>query len=276
MPIHFRGGLADQISPDPYSSSWSSHRFTPSIPYKHSVLRRMETVEMETFDEVTYTNIPIELSYYIAAYINRVERDDLVKGSTVSVMNSALNSLVECLGGFERILRTPIPLAYSVHLDHAVWLYLLSLPYQLIGTLNWFTIPAVTLASFALLGILGIAWEIENPFGTDDNDLPLDDFCDVIHKEILTIIGHRMTDPKDWLLSDKNQPLLPESSKTAEDLIQMEENAIQELLRKGAKLRLSKEKLSQRNNGTNHVAIPIGTDAIKEEREELRPMINNA
>lgn len=39
--------------------------------------------------------------------------------------------------------------------------------------------PAQALASFALLGILGIGWEIENPFGFDDNDLPLDDFCQV-------------------------------------------------------------------------------------------------
>lgn len=78
---------------------------------------------------------------------------------------------MDCLTGFERILRTPIPLAYSVHLHQAVWLYLLALPYQLVGVLNWFAVPAVTLASFALLGILGIGWEIENPFGYDANDL---------------------------------------------------------------------------------------------------------
>lgn len=67
----------------------------------------------------------------------------------------ALTTLVECVTGLERILRTPIPLAYSVHLHQAVWLYLLSLPYQMVGVLDWFTIPAVTLASFALLRILG-------------------------------------------------------------------------------------------------------------------------
>jgi predicted membrane chloride channel (bestrophin family) len=83
----------------------------------------------------------------------------------------ALKTLVDCLTSFERILRTPIPLAYSVHLHHAVWIYLLALPFQLVNQLNWFAIPAVTLASFALLGILGIGWEIENPFGHDDNDL---------------------------------------------------------------------------------------------------------
>jgi len=89
------------------------------------------------------------------------------------IIFTALTSLVDCLTSFERILRTPIPLAYSVHLHQAVWLYLLALPYQLVNQLEWFTVPAVTLASFALLGILGIGWEIENPFGTDDNDLVL-------------------------------------------------------------------------------------------------------
>ena len=79
--------------------------------------------------------------------------------------------MVDCLTAFERILRTPIPLAYSVHLHHSLWIYLLALPYQIIGPLNWWTIVVVTIASFALLGILAIGKEIENPFGTDYNDL---------------------------------------------------------------------------------------------------------
>jgi putative membrane protein len=78
---------------------------------------------------------------------------------------------VDCLTGFERILRTPIPLAYSVHLHHSIWLYLLALPYQLVKENGWWTVAIVVLSSFALLGILGIGWEIENPFGYDDNDL---------------------------------------------------------------------------------------------------------
>lgn len=45
--------------------------------------------------------------------------------------------------------------------------------------IGWLTIPGMGLACTYLLGILAIGWEIENPFGYDDNDLPLDDFCDV-------------------------------------------------------------------------------------------------
>jgi len=83
----------------------------------------------------------------------------------------ALNSLVDCLTGFERVLRTPIPLAYSVHLHHATWIYLLTLPSQLVEALGWWSAFATSLAAFCLLGVLEIGWEIENPFGRDSNDL---------------------------------------------------------------------------------------------------------
>lgn len=84
---------------------------------------------------------------------------------------TGLAALTDALSGLDRILQTPIPFAYAVHLEHVVWLYLLTLPFQIIQLLNWWTIPAVTLASFCLLGILDIGAEIENPFGTDYNDL---------------------------------------------------------------------------------------------------------
>jgi putative membrane protein len=35
----------------------------------------------------------------------------------------------------------------------------------------WWSIPVVSVATFAIMGILGIGAEIENPFGYDDNDL---------------------------------------------------------------------------------------------------------
>ena len=83
----------------------------------------------------------------------------------------ALNSLVECLSGFERIKRTPIPMAYSVHLYHVIWLYILSLPFQLVESMGWWSIAGVSITAFTFLGILEIGCQIEDPFGYDDNDL---------------------------------------------------------------------------------------------------------
>lgn len=107
-------------------------------------------------------NIPLEISLYLSSYINSQRQKDLLDiPSTTATMN-ALNSLVECLTGFERILRTPIPAAYSIHLSQTIWLYILALPFQLVIGFGYATIIIQAIASFTLLGIEAIGKEIEN------------------------------------------------------------------------------------------------------------------
>ena len=38
---------------------------------------------------------------------------------------------------------------------------------------------------------------------------PLDDFCKVIHKEVQTIVGHKIPSPDSWILSPNNHPFAP-------------------------------------------------------------------
>jgi ion channel-forming bestrophin family protein len=93
------------------------------------------------------------------------------------------------LGSCERILRTPMPLAYAIHLKQLLFLYCLLLPFQVVDELRWCTAPAIALVSFTLFGIEAIGVEIENPFGTDPNDLPLDKICDTVECNIDDLIG---------------------------------------------------------------------------------------
>jgi putative membrane protein len=53
----------------------------------------------------------------------------------------------------------------------------------LVATLTWGIIPLTIFVSFFLLGVEAIAAEIENPFGEDENDLPLDELCRKITAE---------------------------------------------------------------------------------------------
>lgn len=76
-----------------------------------------------------------------------------------------LQSMVDNLGNMERVANTPIPRSYSIHLKQTVTLYLFSLPFTLIKELGWGMIPVVTVVAFTLMGIEGIADEIEMPFG---------------------------------------------------------------------------------------------------------------
>ena len=66
------------------------------------------------------------------------------------------------------------------------------LPFQLYDRLEFITIPATIAASYIILGLLFIGREIEDPFGHDVNDLPLDQYCDQIATEMDVIAAQSM------------------------------------------------------------------------------------
>ena len=92
--------------------------------------------------------------------------------------------MVDSLGGCERILKTPIPMAYAIHLKQLLLIYCLTLPFQVVTQLEWWTAIVVMVVSFTLFGIEAIGMEIENPFGRDYNDLPLDTICETMKRNI--------------------------------------------------------------------------------------------
>ncbi|KAL1922503.1 uncharacterized protein VTP21DRAFT_10042 [Calcarisporiella thermophila] len=128
-------------------------------------------------EESAPSNIPLEITYLLSSYIRRVHLLEQADIATISNLYAIVNTMIECLTGFERIRRTPMPVSYALHLHISVWVYCLSLPFQLVGTLHYVTIVICFIASYVLLGIESIGAEIEDPFGYDPNDLPLDEFC---------------------------------------------------------------------------------------------------
>jgi putative membrane protein len=132
-------------------------------------------------------NMPITIINWIAEYFAELYHIKKVVPNRLFVeLNRFLDQITLLLGDCERILNTPLPRPYSIHLKHLLLLYCFALPFQLVKELDLFTIPVVGIISFALLGIEDIGVEIENPFGYDRNDLPLDQFCQQLQTEIET------------------------------------------------------------------------------------------
>lgn len=129
-------------------------------------------------------NPPLSIAFWIADYLQLQYQRDRVKIHQLTEMQRLLDGLVDCLGACERILKTPMPIAYAIHLKQLILLYCLSLPFQMVGNLGWWTPVVVVLISFTLFGIEAIGIEIENPFGRDPNDLPLDAICETMLKNI--------------------------------------------------------------------------------------------
>ncbi|PZO39247.1 MAG: hypothetical protein DCF19_14650 [Pseudanabaena frigida] len=136
-------------------------------------------------------NKPLQITKWIADYIQQQYKrgNDYLHYNHVPLLQSNLKSIIDSIGGCERILRTPLPLAYVIHLKQLVLIYCMLLPFQLVKDLGWWTGVFVGLVSFTLLGIEEIGIEIENPFGYDDNDLPLDTICNTVKQDIEELIN---------------------------------------------------------------------------------------
>jgi ion channel-forming bestrophin family protein len=126
-------------------------------------------------------NPPLEVIRLLSDYLQCRYRDHQMEdGNQRWVMNQLLNEITNGLTNCERILTTPIPVAYSIYLKSLLLLYCSFLPFSLVDQLDLWTGFVVAIVSFILLGVEEIANEIEDPFGTDPNDLPLDKICDTI------------------------------------------------------------------------------------------------
>ena len=136
----------------------------------------------------TMNNPPLEVAFWIGDYLQEQYNRRYLNTYQLTAMQDLLNSMVDCLGGCERILKTPIPLAYAIHLKQLLLIYCLLLPFQVVDDLGWWTGTLVALISFTLLGIEEIGIEIENPFGYDPNDLPLDAICNTMLRNIEDLI----------------------------------------------------------------------------------------
>ncbi|KAF9930106.1 hypothetical protein FBU30_000856 [Linnemannia zychae] len=140
-------------------------------------------------------SLPLEIAYALTLWVLGEARAGRVESAFVGTLLSSVNTMTDIFTNMERIVFTPIPLAYSIHLRQVVYLYTLALPFTFIRELGWKTVPLMALVSFTLFGMEGIGREIENPFGKDANDLHMDDFCRDLKREFQYTVNIQNTVP---------------------------------------------------------------------------------
>ncbi|PPQ90166.1 hypothetical protein CVT25_012477 [Psilocybe cyanescens] len=159
-------------------------------------------------NEAVSHNLPLELSLYLSSYIASLQNRKICDVPTTNTLLLSLNQLVDSLTGLERILTTPIPFSYSIHLWVVTIIYCLALPFQIWSTLKWITIPGTTVISFIFFGFLVAGEEIENPFGYDKNDLNLDHFThSIIRNELRAVTSTPPPNPTRWAFVPENNLL---------------------------------------------------------------------
>ncbi|KAI8449813.1 Bestrophin, RFP-TM, chloride channel-domain-containing protein, partial [Phakopsora pachyrhizi] len=168
----------------------------------------------KSYERIHEDNVPLDIICCLDSYVATLKKRKVLDVPTTNSFMATTLSLTDSMTSLDRILTTPIPFGYIVHLKVVIWGYLFFLPMQLLGTFGYLTIIAVFLVSFAFLGFLAVGEEIENPFGYDANDLDMDRFChSVIARDLDEIISLPPPDPETFYHTHYNFPLY--SSKIA-------------------------------------------------------------
>lgn len=156
-------------------------------------------------------NTPLEVLTYLSCYIEKSFQDKtLPLPSHQALVMNLLNSMAEVLTGVERVVNTPLPIAYSISISQITWAYVLALPFQLVEYLGWVAIPGTIIAGYIILGLAQIGHELENPFGQDVNDLPLDAFCQELANDIDAMTSEPPPlDIDDWMSQGGAKVLWP-------------------------------------------------------------------
>ena len=66
---------------------------------------------------------------------------------------------------------------------------MLALPVAMLRAFHWFAIPLDAILAYFLMGMEELAAQLENPFGVDPNDLPLEQFTSTARNHIFEMIS---------------------------------------------------------------------------------------
>ncbi len=133
-------------------------------------------------------HLPLALAVQLSERLKEAHAAGLVNDYQHMTIDQNVQLLIDHIGGCERISRTPLPFAYVVHLRRALLIYCYTLPFVLLPAFGWGTVVVTLLLSYVLLGIEEIGVEISDPFGTDDNDLPLEAVCATIESNLRALL----------------------------------------------------------------------------------------
>ena len=121
-------------------------------------------------------------------YLSRTARQNLASNLGPAIYDEtseAIREMNDMVGACMKIKRTPMVFSYIATLRSFLILWLSTMSIPLIGEFGWLAVPVSSLIAFLFLNIEQMAVEIEQPFGNDANDLPIEAFLIDLEKILL-------------------------------------------------------------------------------------------
>jgi putative membrane protein len=154
--------------------------------------RRLPSKEVEWV--LSTDHVPFAVATRITGLLKQANDEQEITDIVYLTMDNMVKELIDILGGCERIHNTPLPFSCMVHLRRALVVFSMALPFGIISP-HWYTsVAECMILNFIFFGIEEIGVEIEDPFGEDDNDLPLERFCETIERNLMALAQQPIPD----------------------------------------------------------------------------------
>jgi putative membrane protein len=127
---------------------------------------------------------PMAVAEEVFGMIRGWEADGRVDGFAFLALDEHARQLMNVCGACEKIRATPLAASYRGLLRKGIAGYVVVLPWFIADEVGWLTVPAEVLIAYAVIALELIATGIEDPFGTDGDDLPLDDIVETIRRSV--------------------------------------------------------------------------------------------
>jgi ion channel-forming bestrophin family protein len=143
---------------------------------------RQEESRVELFDDLApeyrikidnTDHLPSAVARILIERIYALEQSGVIKPYQLLTISPDFSCFADVTGACERIKNTPIPYSYSAFIKKFILIYVLTLPLGFAFSLGYLSVPVVGFVFYVLASLELIAEEIEDPFGSDENDLPL-------------------------------------------------------------------------------------------------------
>lgn len=126
-----------------------------------------------------------EMGNIIAALLAEAKISDIQFG----ILDATIGRMSGALAACERIRNTPVPFGYTLLLHRTAYIFCFLLPFGFADVLGWGTPFATALVAYTFFGLDALGDELEEPFGSLPNDLPIMALADTIEINLREALG---------------------------------------------------------------------------------------
>ena len=127
--------------------------------------------------------------------IGKLKAAGVIEAMDYRILDERLSTLAALQAGCERIANTPLPFAYTLLLHRSAYIFCVLLPFGLAPSLGWLTPLFTAVIAYTFFGLDALSEELEDPFGMEANDLPLDRMCRICEISVFEALGEPAPEP---------------------------------------------------------------------------------